>query len=228
MSEFQLSKSTEKLLKNLSGVSNSILLNEGGIQRAVAAGKAAVATANFPEAWPRETGIYDVGTFLSIISSFTDPKIDFKDDGMMIREGRSRYKYRYSDPSTILVASEKQLSQLVNENPAVEITLPGPILAQLLKMAQLQNLKQVVIAVGDEIVVRAIDEKNPTSNVFEHVIEQSKRYNPGFRKTLTFKLEHIQMLLQGDYTILLAKWPYLFAQHKTEPISYYIVAQEAK
>lgn len=224
MATFEVGKMA-KILRNFADVSNSVLLTEGRTQRTIASGKSVLAIAELPEAWPRETGIFDLGKFLSTLSLFDSPKLQFNDDAMSIASGTSRVKYRYSDPSTIQTVTEREVSKLTKENPAVEFTLPEAVLATLKKMTALLDLADVTIEVGEEIVVRATDAKNPGSHAFEHVIADAKRYNPTYSRTLTFKKEHIDMLLGGTYTVLLANWKWVYFSHQSEPINYFIVAK---
>lgn len=225
MASFEISKATTRLLDNFAGVSNSILLTEGKQQRTLAAGKSVLAIADLPEAWPRPTGIYDLGGFLRTLSLFDSPQVQFNDDAMLISQGRSRMKYRYSDPSTIQTVTAKELEKLTKDNPAVEFALPEAVLALLKKACALQDLSDVTIDVADEIIVRATSEKNPSSNAFEHVVENAKRYNPTFQRKLTVKREHVDMLLPGNYTVALSTWKWAYVTHATEPVKYFVVGK---
>jgi hypothetical protein len=47
----------------------------------------------------------------------------------------------------------------------------------------------------------------------------------GFTTSPTFSTEHLAMLMPGAYDVSLSSWKYGFFEHKTEPVSYFIVVQ---
>lgn len=224
VAQFNVSKTTGKILKNFAGISNSILLKEGAKQRTIASTKSILADAVLPEAWPRETGIYDLNTFLSTLSLFDKPAIEFADDAFIISQGKSRVKYRYSDPSTILTPPKKVLP---TENPAVTFKLTDAALSQLNKTCAVLQLPAITIVVRDgEVGVRASDVKNPTSHAFEYIVpvEDISLDDKSFSANVEFPNEYLGKLLDGSYQVSLSSWPYGYFKHETEPIAYYIVA----
>lgn len=228
MAAFVVSGVTQKILKNFSGISNSVLLAEGKSQRTIAQGKSVLALAEFPEAWPRETGIYDLDKFLGILSLDAKPAIEFEDEAMVVSSGSTRVNYRYSDPTTILVAPSKVLP---TTDPAVEFTLSEAVLERLGKVVSMLDLDQLVFSVsiiGDskEISVRVKDAKNAISHTAVTTIPSEDIVaHRDYAADMNFKAEHFKMLLDGAYTVSLSKWPYGFFAHKTEPVAYYVVAQ---
>lgn len=224
MAAFKVSKSTSKILKNFAGISNSILLTEGQTQKTIQSSKSVLAVAELPEAWPHETGIFNLNMFLGVLSLFESPEIAFGDDSMTISQGKSRIKYRYSDPSTILVPPSKTLP---NSNPSVEFTL-GDALVQLNKSCSMLELPSIRIRVtAGDVTVEASDAKNPASHTFAYDVpsEEVTLHDASFSTDITFKQEHLAMLLDGNYRVALANWKYGYFVHQSEPVSYYIVAQ---
>lgn len=225
MATFQVSDKTQKILKNFAGISNSIILAEGKSQRVIAKGKSVLGMAELPEAWPRETAIYDLNRFLATLSIFKNPVITFGDDRMAIKDAQSRIGFRYSDPTTITAAPSKTLP---TNDPQVKFTMTEAALEQLSKAASTLDLDTVSVVVeGGTVVVGAADAKNPASHDYAYEVPESDLITnlPGFERTLAFSTEHVGMLLTGSYEILVSNWNYGFFVHKTEPVSYYIVAQ---
>jgi hypothetical protein len=136
--------------------------------------------------------------------------------------------YRYADPSTILTPPSKKLS---TDNPAVQFTLSEATFSRLGKVTSMLDLDLIVFSVnivGDEksVSVRAKDAKNPVSHVANVIVPSEDIVaTHDFTADVNFKAEHIKMLMDGAYTVSLGKWPYGFFQHKSEPVSYFIVAQ---
>jgi hypothetical protein len=228
MAAFSVSSTVQKVLKNFAGISGQILLAEGTTQKTIAQGKSVLAIAELPDAWPQETGIYDLDKFLGILSLDSKPEIEFGEEAMVIRSGSSSVTYRYSDPSTILVPPGKTLS--VND-PAVEFTLSESTLSRLRKVTSMLDLDLIVFGVnivGDEktVTVCAKDSKNPVSHKANIVVPSEDIVaHRDFTGDLNFKAEHFNLLMDGALTVHLSKWPYGFFTHKTEPVSYFIVTQ---
>lgn len=224
MSALVISETVTKILKNFAGISNSLLVQEGQTQKTMAASKSVLAQAQFPEAWPQQTGIYDLNSFLGTLSLFQKPEISFEKDGMRIASGASRVTYRYSDPSMILTPPNKQLP---TASPAVEFDLSERTLGLLTKASSLLSLPIVTVTVENgEIVLRATDAKNPTSHAFEYQVPVKERVinDAEYTHTMQFKAEHLQMLLDGAYKVQMAKWKYGYFVHQTEPVQYYLVS----
>jgi hypothetical protein len=225
MATFQVSPTVTKILKNFSGIADSILLVEGKTQRTIAPGKSVLAIAEFPEAWPHETGIYNLSTFLGTLSFYKSPGIEFGEDRMTISENRSRTAYRYSDPSTIFTPPNKTLP---TADPAVKFTLSAADLNLLTQVASTLKLNTITVSVNNgDVTLLTADAKNPAGHTQQIDVDPSAITvnTPGFSATLAFKTEHIAMLLDGAYTVSVSKWPYGYFQHTTEPVSYFIVAQ---
>jgi hypothetical protein len=228
MAAFAVSSTVQKVLKNFAGISGSVLLAEGKSQKTVSQGKSVLALAEFPDAWPQETGIYDLDKFLGILSLDSKPEIEFGEESMTITSGASSVTYRYSDPTTILVPPSKKLPV---DDPAVEFTLSETVLSRLGKVTAMLDLDQIVFSINitdDEktVTVRAADAKNPVSHKASIVVpsEDIVVHRP-FTADLKVKAENFRMLMDGGYVVSVSKWSYVFFTHKTEPVSYYVVIQ---
>lgn len=226
-----ISETTVKLLQNFAGISSSLLLVPGTKQRTMAPGKSVLGVVEFPEPWPQETGIYDLNAFLGTLSLFSKPEVKFEESAFVISSGKSRVRYNYSDPSTILTPPNKVLP---SANPAVEFGLIGA-LQQLNKTCSILKLPTVTIDINtarhDEestVIVSAADLKNPATNAFEYTVDEKEVTinDATYSKTLNFKFEHLGMLLDGAYSVSMSGWPYAYFQHRTQPITYFIVAQQ--
>lgn len=230
MATFVVSEKTRNILKNFAGISNSIVLAPGTTQRTIAKGKSVLALAELPDAWPQETAIYDLNRFLASLSIFKTPTITFTDTAMEIRDGGSHIGYRYSDPTVIGAAPTKVLPYA---NPSCKFTLTEAGLEQIEKAAALLELDLVSVVVENGLTVslEASDAKNPASHRYTWEVDTadieipSKDSASDFSRTLSFSTEHIGMLMAGAYEVSVGTWPYGYFSHKTEPVSYFVVAQ---
>jgi hypothetical protein len=223
-----VSADTLKLLKNFSSISDSVLLVEGRQQKTVSTSRAVFAIAEFPEAWPRETGIYALGQFLGDISEYDKPTIEFKNDVMVFSGaggGRHKTYYRYSDPSTIMAIGDKTFPK---DNPSVEFLLSAYDLSKLERHTNNLSLATFNIAVKDGgVVIAAADAKNSSSHGFRLEIPKTEvtLHDKSFSRVLPFKVEHLKMLLGGDYIVALSDWRYAYLTNQGAPVSYYVTEQ---
>jgi hypothetical protein len=225
MASFTISKTTSKLLKNFAGISNSLLLTPGKTQKTLASSKSVFAVATLPEAWPQETGIFNLSTFLSVLSTFDKPSIEFGKAAFVLSEGQTTVQYRYSDASTIPTPPNKTLK---SDDPDVTFKLPDATLTKLNKMSAVLELKAIRISVsGGDVTLTLLDTKNSSSHtITENIPSEDVNASEDAAFDIVLKQEHVALLLEGDYDVSLSgSWPYVFFQHQSEPVNYFIVAQ---
>ena len=184
----QLSEKTISLLKNFSGINQSILFKEGNKLRTISVMKNILAEVQVDEEFERDFGIYDLNQFLNSMSLFKDPQLDFKNESYVtIREGNTRSKYFFADPAVIVTPPDKSIT-LPSED--VAFSLNTQQLDKLLKAAAVYGVPDLSV-VGEGGVIKLVvrDKKNDTSNDFNIVVGET---NDTF--TLNFKVENIKVL----------------------------------
>lgn len=100
----KLSKSTIGILKNFANINGGIQFVEGNEIRVAAIDKSVMGIAHVDEQFPIDFALYDLNQFLSVLSMFTEPELDFHEDHMLIKQGRNRVKYFYTDSDNIVAA----------------------------------------------------------------------------------------------------------------------------
>jgi hypothetical protein len=50
-------------------------------------------------------------------------------------------------------------------------------------------------------------------------------HDKSFARTLRFEVEHLLMLLDGNYTVALSDWRYAYLTNLDAPVTYYVVDQ---
>ena len=110
----QLSNDTKDVLKNFSTINQNLLVKSGNVINTMSAMKNIVAKATIPDSFSQEFAIYDLNEFLSAMSLFKSPTLDFGDQSVRLNEegGGSSLKYFFSDPSVVTT-------------PKTEITMPS-------------------------------------------------------------------------------------------------------
>jgi hypothetical protein len=137
-------------------------MKPGDILKTVTPEKTLVASATIPDQIPSQACIYDLSRFLSILSLYKDPDVEFHDKYFMINDGRRKTKYVYADISMIHAAPEKEI-QLPSLDVVVDVSWED--LQSVLKAAGVLQFAEVAF-VGTEgkIWLKAIDSNNQNSD----------------------------------------------------------------
>jgi len=194
----KLSDKTLSLLKNFSGINQSILFKEGDKLRTISVMKNILAEATITETFPKDFGIYDLNQFLNGLNLHQTPELDFENDKyVIIREGKSRSKYFFADPSVIVTPPDKEIL-LPSEDVCFELNTQQ--LDKLLKAAAIYQLPDLS-AVGEAGVVKLLvrDKKNDTSNEYSIVVGETDSIF-----TFNFKVENIK-ILPGAYEVVISQ-----------------------
>jgi len=194
----KLSDKTLSVLKNFSSINQSILFKQGNKLRTISVMKNILAEATITEDFPKDFGIYDLNQFLNGLGLHQSPELDFKNDGyVVIKEGKSRSKHFFADPTVIITPPDKEIN-LPSEDVCFELSTQ--VLDKLLKAAAVYGVPDLS-AIGEAGVVKLVvrDKKNDTSNVHEEVVGET---NSEFM--FNFKVENIK-ILPGTYEVVVSK-----------------------
>jgi len=190
----KLSDKTINLLKNFSDINQSILFKKGNKLRTISVMKNIMAEAEIQEDFPKDFAIYDLTQFLRGVFLHNQPELDFGNDGhVVIREGKTRSKYFFADPSVIVVPPEKSLTLPTMD---VEFELAAEQLEKIRKAVLAFQLSDLSVIGGSGVVKLVVhDKKNDTSNDFQVLVGETSEtfcYN--------FKVENIKVI-PGDYKV---------------------------
>lgn len=214
----KLSESTISLLKNFSSINQSLLFKEGNKLRTISVMKNILVEANVSETFPKDFGIYDLNQFLNGLSLHSSPDLDFENDQyVVIKEGKSRSKYFFADPSVIVAPPEK------------EITLPSEDVCFVLTSQQLEKLKKAasvyqlpdISAIGENGVVKLVarDKKNDTSNDFSIVVGETNEHF-----VFNFKEENLK-IVPGNYDVVVSSKLLSRFSNQNIDVTYYIALE---
>ena len=194
----KLSDSTLSLLKNFSTINQSILFKQGSKLRTISVMKNILAEATIGEEFPKDFGIYDLNQYLNGLGLYTSPELDFVNDGyVVIKEGRSRSKYFFADPSVIITPPDKEIT-LPTED--VKFELSTQQLDKLLKAAGIYQLPDLTVVGKNGVVkIQVRDRNNDTSNDFAITVGET---DESF--SFNFKVENIK-ILPGTYDVVVSK-----------------------
>ena len=214
----KLSESTLSLLKNFSTINQSILFKQGSRLRTISVMKNILAEATINEEFPKDFGIYDLNQYLNGLALHNNPELNFEADNyVVIKEGRSRSKYFFADPSVIVTPPEKSI-----DLPSEDVTfdLSTDQLDKLLKAAAIYQLPDLSVVGGDGVVkVLVRDKKNDTSNDYSVIVGETES-----TFSFNFKVENIK-ILPGTYSVVVAQKLLSRFTNKNQDLVYYIALE---
>lgn len=170
----KISNETIEVLKNFSSINTGLLVKAGNNIQTISPAKNILASASVAETFPVEFAIYDLSSFLGILSMFKDePEVDFGNDSLTVKgyNGRSKIVFRYTEKSLIITPPEKKMN-LPSED--INFTLSSEDLTHLLRGAAVLQSPEIKIEVEDgKVFVSAVDAKNNASNVMRLEVAQT-------------------------------------------------------
>ena len=208
MSKVILSRKTLDVLKNFSTINSSIVFRKGSTVRTISNAENILAKFTGEEVFPVDFAIYDLSQFLSGISLFSDPQLEFDNENFVsIRGGRQSARYFFSDPEITLKSAPEKNVKFPGSD--LQFSLTGEDLIALQKASAVYSLPDLTfqsIEGHDEIKLILRDKENDTSNTYDITVAGSTTGT----YTLDLKIENIR-LLPGDYTVkvsqhLISEW----------------------
>lgn len=214
----KISNDTLSLLKNFSNINSNLIVKAGSVLRTITDTKSIYAEATVAETFPQEFCIFDLNRFLSTVSLFKDPELEFNEKYITISSGNSSIRYFYCDP--VLVDSLKKALPNKLNVPSFdfEFKLGAKEFSEIQKAASVLQVNDLAIDANSEGVFLVVqDKKDPTSNHYKIKVDKTNTMN--FK--LFFKIEHLR-LLSGDYTVKLSKKKISEFVHDKYQLKYWI------
>jgi hypothetical protein len=188
----KLSNETISVLKNFSTINANLMVKAGSSLSTMSAMKNIVAKADVAEEFLSDFAIYDLNEFLSALSLFGKPDLEFDNDFVIItEEGTSKsLKYWFSDPSVVTTPS-KEISM-----PSTELTfnLSSDTLNEITKAAAVIGVPDMALSGGKLMVT---DKKNSTANAYETALDVG---NVEADYKFWFKVENLKVM-PGAYDV---------------------------
>lgn len=188
----KLSKDTITILKNYASINSNLLITPGNVLKTRTLANTLMSTATVPDTFPQEFGIYDLTEFLSVLSLFQNPELEFNGKFVKIYEGKNQVKY-YSADSAVLEVPKKDINF-----PEVDIglLLTAEHLALITKTASVLKSSDVSFIGSDgDLKLVISDKKNDTANSFEVVIGSTE-----LEFQVNFKVD-ILKFIPGEYHV---------------------------
>ena len=216
----KLSNDTRDVLKNYSTINANLLVSSGNKIATMSQMKNIVSLATLPDTFENEFAIYDLNEFLSAMSLFEDPELDFGDSSVKISQGGQSLNYFYSDPTVVTTPK----SDITMPEPDATFTLKQSVFNQVLKASSVLGVPDMVLDVNEtgQMNLRVSDRKNDTSNSFSVEVGEGGTPNQKF----FFKVENLK-LLSGDYEVKVSSKGISNFKNVNKDVEYFIALETA-
>ena len=216
----KLSNNTISVLKNFASINQNLMIKEGKEITTMSAMKNIMARAEVVEEFPQEVAIYDLNEFLSCLSLFKSPNLEFESTFVTITEDnnpKTSLKYFYSDPSVVTTPT-KMITMPSNE---VTFTLDSSTLSNITKAAAVIGSADLVLEKSNGTSSLTVkDKKNDTANSYSMGVETQGEGNFSF----FFKVENLK-LVEGKYTVEISSKNISHMKNESIPIEYWIALE---
>jgi hypothetical protein len=208
----KFSNETLTVLKSFTAINKSILLASGNVIKTITPEKTLIAIADIPDEIPSDACVYDLSRFLSILSLYNDPDVEFFDKYFIISEGKRRTKYVFADLSMIHTPPEKDITI---PSADVTVSVTDGDLSSVLKAAGVLQFSEIAfVGEGGKCYLKAIDSSNNGADDFGIEIGEAVDDFQIIIKTDNLKLMPI------DYEVTLCSKG--ISQFKGEGVTYYV------
>mgnify|MGYP001428130272 FL=1 len=214
----KLSENTFNLLKNFSGINQSISVKSGNTIRTISVAENILAEADVEETFPKNFSIYDLNEFLGGMSLMRGADMEFGSDHYVkIKNSRSAIKYFFADSSLIKQAPDQGI-KVPSED--VNFVLSESDIQSLTRAAAVYQLPDFsVIGDGTDVTVVVRDKENDTSNTFSITVGKTTD-----EFVLNMKVENLK-LIKGDYDVVMSKRLISRFTNKSIPVTYWIALE---
>lgn len=219
----KLSDNTLAVLKNFGNINQGIFFKKGTTLRTVSTGKNILAKAEISDNIPSDFGIYDLNEFLSVVSLHkNDLELEFDQKNVLIsgQKGRSKIKYRFCEPTMIVIPPEKELQM---PDAEISISLSTEDYKWILDSANVLGSPQIAIECdGDVVKVVTFDGSNDSAHTQSLELDAE---GTGNKYKMIFKTENIQKVLSGSYDIKVSSKGIAHFKNTKFPIEYFITTE---
>lgn len=138
----KISETTLMVLKNFNSICSNLAIQPGNVLKTVNTDRSFLAVAKVEDDFTDTFGIYDLGKFLSVISLFDSPILDFKGTHVNILETGGRKSVRFlSTDIDMLNVPKKDLNL---PDTVLTFTMSAKLMTDILKASNIIQLPHIV------------------------------------------------------------------------------------
>ena len=215
----KLSDKTLGVLKNYANINQGLMFKKGKVLKTVSSHKNILSEAKISEDIPADFGVYDLNNFLSVVSLDKDnPSFEFDDKHVVIvgKKGRSRIKYRFCEPTMIVLPPEKDF---VMPAPEITFTLTAEDFDWITKASSVLSSPHIGIE-SDGITVDVVTFNTQDDSAHTDSLEVAKGNGDKYR--MIFKTENLVKVMAGNYEVSISSKGVSQFKNKDVPLTYWI------
>ena len=217
----KLTQRTLTTLKNYASINQSLYVSKGNVLKTISEMKSVMAEVEVQEMFPREFAIYDLNQFLGVVSLFDEPDLDFDTTYVRIKGAQNASSdYFYADKATIRTLPLDKPFQLPDVVETFVVT--DKVIKGVLQAANVLQLPEIgIIGDGKDIVIKALNSTNNTSNTFQfNVGSTTKKFK------MYFKTDNLKMMM-GTYDVSISSKKITQFKMSEGNLTYFIVNEAA-
>ena len=212
----KLSENTLTILKNFASINQGIKINSGNVIATISPLKTVFAKAKINDNFENTFCIYDLNRFLSVLSLFKTPDLEFDNSSVIIREGRQKVIYRFCDEKVIVAAPSTDVKF---PEPEVKFDLTQEALHAAIKANSILGLPEIaIVGENNKLYLRSVNTKDVGSDEFNQEIGET---NHTFKAV--FKPEHLSKILSSTYKVEISSKK--ISRFTSENIVYWIAVE---
>jgi len=218
----KLSDDTINVLKNFSGINQSLQFKAGNTLRTISPLKTIFVEATVGETFTKEFALYDLNKLLAKVSLYKGADVSFGDDKITIAtENKKKSDYiKYCSPKVIVTPPEKSISLGTAD---CSFSLSQEDIDWMKKSAGISGSPNFIFeSDGDTVYFIATDVKDDASDQSKIEIGAGN----GSKFKVVMKVENFK-LMDGSYEVSIAKKGLACFKHTSVAINYFIAIEAA-
>lgn len=210
----KLQSDTIDILKNFSGIYESLRIKPGNKLVTKTPGNNMLAVAITKDHFPKDAALYEINKFLGVLSLMQEPELDFQDTKVVVTSNGHTINYGYCPPDQVKAPDRDELK---GDYP-IEFAITADALQKIVRATSILKLTAIaIVGNGETLTLEALHDKNPIADTYR--IEVGPVEN-------TFKyvidLDLISKLLSRDYMVAVSTAG--FVRFQASDVTYWIAA----
>lgn len=217
----KFSGETLSLLKNFASINMNMVFTPGDTVKTLSNANSIFAKATIKEEIPNEFYIYDLNSFLAMLTLVENQEVQFEDKSLIISSEKGKFEYFYSSADIVKAPPAGEI-----EHTAVySFTLTADDVQMIMKAAAITGAPTISVTNKNQSVTLSIgDRKNLSSSNFK------KDLGTAFNDFDVFIAVENLKVIPDAYEVTVAKTPngkakFLHFKHMTRPLQYWIACE---
>jgi hypothetical protein len=210
----KISKETINILKNFATISNNLRIYPGNELATISPQQSIFAKATVTDTFPVDACIYELNSFLDLISYMENQEIEFGEKSLTISNDGSTFEYYYASPDVIMAPPQ---GKSIDLDSFYQFTLSSADVALITKAAAISAAEQIVFKAENGKAVLHVGNKARS-------LTQSKVIgNTDLTFTAILNVENFRVVPDA-YTVTLSKKKFLHFKSENKDTPQYWLA----